>query len=200
MHFFLASASPRRRELLRNAGFDFEVRPSNIVEEIQRGELPEEFARRAAREKAMQVAASSPPGSFVLGADTVVVIDGETLGKPSGLDDAARMLRLLSGRTHQVHTGICLVRAPGQIEALKHETTFVTFRKLDEEEIRSYVESGEPFGKAGAYAIQGLASKFVTRISGCHFNVVGLPVALVYETLKPLMKAEGRSQKPEVGR
>ena len=200
MHFFLASASPRRRELLRNAGFDFEVRPSNIVEEIQRGELPEEFARRAAREKAMQVAASSPPGSFVLGADTVVVIDGETLGKPSGLDDAARMLRLLSGRTHQVHTGICLVRAPGQFEALKHETTFVTFRKLDEEEIRSYVESGEPFGKAGAYAIQGLASKFVTRISGCHFNVVGLPVALVYETLKPLMKAEGRSQKPEVGR
>jgi len=200
MRFVLASASPRRRELLRNAGFDFEVRPSNIVEEIQQGELPEEFARRAAREKAMQVAASSPPGSFVLGADTVVVIDGETLGKPSGLDDAARMLRLLSGRTHQVHTGICLVRAPGQIEALKHETTFVTFRKLDEEEIRSYVESGEPFGKAGAYAIQGLASKFVTRISGCHFNVVGLPVALVYETLKPLMKAEGRSQKPEVGR
>src|SRR5208283_3997669 len=105
MRFILASASPRRRELLRNAGFDFEVRPSNIVEEIQQGELPEEFARRAAREKAMQVAASFPPGSFVLGADTVVVIDGEMLGKPSGLDDAARMLRLLSGRTHQVHTG-----------------------------------------------------------------------------------------------
>jgi septum formation protein len=190
MRFFLASASPRRRELLRNAGFDFEVRPSNIVEEIQRGELPEEFARRAAREKAMQVAASSPPGSFVLGADTVVVIDGETLGKPSGPDDAARMLRLLSGRTHQVHTGICLVRAPGQIEALKHETTLVTFRKLDEEEVRSYVESGEPFGKAGAYAIQGLASKFVTRISGCYSNVVGLPIALLYEILKPLVKAD----------
>ena len=104
------------------------------------------------------------------------------------------MLRLLSGRTHQVHTGICLVRAPDNIEALKHETTLVTFRKLDEEEIRQYVESGEPSDKAGAYAIQGLASKFVTRISGCYSNVVGLPIALVYEILKPLMKEEGSGQ------
>jgi septum formation protein len=197
MRFLLASASPRRRELLRNAGFDFDVQPGNIVEEMQQGEQPEEFARRAAREKAIEVAASRPAGSFVLGADTVVVIDGETLGKPSGRQDAARMLRLLSGRTHQVHTGICLVRAPGEIEALKHETTFVTFRELDEDEIRSYVESGEPLDKAGAYAIQGLASKFVIRISGCYFNVVGLPVALLYEILKPLLKAEGRKPKAE---
>jgi septum formation protein len=197
MRFLLASSSPRRRELLRHAGFDFEVRASHIVEAIQRGERPEEFACRAAREKALHVAASSPPGSFVLGADTVVVIDGETLGKPSDLGDATRMLRLLSGRTHQVHTGICLVRAPDEIEALKHETTLVTFRELDEEEIRSYVESGEPLDKAGAYAVQGLASKFVTRISGCYSNVVGLPVALVYEILK---KAEVRSQKPEARR
>jgi septum formation protein len=188
MRFLLASASPRRRELLRRAGFDFEVQPSHIVEEIQRGERPEEFARRVAREKAMHVAASSPPGSFVLGADTVVVIDGEALGKPSDPSDASRMLRLLSGRTHQVHTGVCLVRAPDEIVALKHETTLVTFRELDEEEIRSYVESGEPLDKAGAYAIQGLASKFVTRISGCYSNVVGLPVALVCEILKPLLK------------
>ena len=136
----------------------------------------------------MHVAASSPPGSLVLGADTVVVIDGETLGKPADLDDAARMLRLLSGRTHQVHTGVCLVRAPDVVEAQKHETTLVTFRELDEEEIRTYVESGEPMDKAGAYAVQGVASKFVTRISGCYSNVVGLPVALVYEILK---KAEG---------
>ena len=107
MRFLLASASPRRRELLRNAGFDFDVQPSQIVEEIQPGEPPEEFARRAAREKAVQVAASCPAGSFVLGADTVVVIDGEALGKPSDRQDATRMLRLLSGRTHQVHTGIC---------------------------------------------------------------------------------------------
>jgi septum formation protein len=197
MHLILASGSPRRRELLRRAGLDFEVQTSHIVEEIQRGERPEEFARRTAREKALRVAAFSPPGSFVLGADTVVVIDGEALGKPSNLEDAARMLRLLSGRTHQVHTGICLVRAPDEIEALKHETTLVAFRELDEEEIRRYVESGEPLGKAGAYAVQGLASKFVIRISGCYSNVVGLPVALVYEILK---KAESRNQKAESGR
>jgi septum formation protein len=194
MRLILASASPRRRDLLRKAGFDFEVRPSQIVEEIQPGELPEDFARRAAREKALQIAASSPRGGLVLGADTIVVIDGRTLGKPSDPQDATRMLRLLSGRTHQVHTGICLVRAPDSIEALKHETTLVTFRELDEEEIRQYVESGEPSDKAGAYAIQGLASKFVTRISGCYSNVVGLPIALVYEILKPLMEEEGSRQ------
>ena len=194
MRLILASSSPRRLELLRNAGFDFDVQASNIIEKIEPSEPPEEFARRAAREKAVQVAASSPQGSLVLGADTVVVIDGETLGKPSGIDDAARMLRLLSGRTHQVHTGICLVRAPDKIAALKHETTLVTFRELDEVEIRDYLKSGEPMGKAGAYAVQGLASRFVTGISGCYSNVVGLPVALVYETLKPLLKAEGRKQ------
>ncbi|MGD0126429.1 MAG: Maf family protein [Terriglobia bacterium] len=184
MRLILASASPRRRDLLRNAGIDFEVRPGQVVEEIQPEELPGEFARRVAREKALQIAASAPPGRLVLGADTVVVIDGQTLGKPSDPQDATRMLRLLSGRTHQVHTGICLVRAPGGIEALKHETTLVTLRELDEEEIRQYVESGEPWDKAGGYAIQGLASKFVIRISGCYSNVVGLPVALVYEILK----------------
>jgi len=194
MRLILASSSPRRRELLRNAGFDFDVRAGNIIEKIQPGEPPEEFARRAALEKAVQIAASSPQGSLVLGADTVVVIDGETLGKPSDLDDAARMLRLLSGRTHQVHTAICLVRAPDKIAALKHATTLVTFREIDEQEIRDYLESGEPMGKAGAYAIQGLASRFVTCISGCYFNVVGLPVALVYETLKPLLKVEDSGQ------
>jgi septum formation protein len=194
MRLILASASPRRRDLLRNAGFDFEVRPGQIVEEIQPGELPEDFARRAAREKALQIAAFSPRGGLVLGADTIVVIGGQTLGKPSDSQDATRMLRLLSGRTHQVHTGICLVRAPDGIEALRHETTLVSFRDLDEKEIRQYVESGEPSDKAGAYAIQGLASKFVTRISGCYSNVVGLPIALVYEILKPLMEEEGSRQ------
>jgi septum formation protein len=191
MRLLLASASPRRRELLRNAGFDFDVQASHIVEEMKPGERPEEFARRAAREKALHIAASSPGGRLVLGADTVVVVDGETLGKPSDPADAARMLRLLSGRTHQVHTGVCLVRAPDEVKALEHETTLVTFRELDEEEIRGYVESGEPLDKAGAYAVQGLASKFVTRISGCYSNVVGLPVARVYGIIRPLMKAEG---------
>lgn len=189
MRFLLASASPRRRELLRNAGFDFEVQPSHITEQVQPGESPEEFVRRVAREKAMCVAAHAPPGSLVLGADTVVVADGAMLGKPSGPQDATRMLCLLSGRTHRVHTGICLVRAPAGIEALTHETTTVSFRELDEEVIRSYVESGEPLDKAGAYAIQGLGSKFITRISGCYFNVVGLPVPLVYNILKPFLTA-----------
>ena len=180
----LASASPRRRELLRLAGFDFEARPSGIEEKRRGGESGEEFALRAAREKALQVAASAPSESLVLGADTVVIVNGEVLGKPAGPDDAARMLRLLSGVTHRVITGVCLVRAPDRIEVLTPSVTLVTFRRLDEQEIREYVSSGEPLDKAGAYGIQGLASKFVTRIEGCYFNVVGLPVTLVYELIR----------------
>ena len=188
MRLILASTSPRRQDLLRSAGFDFEVRPSSIEEAPRPGETAEEFARRAAREKALAVAASSPWGSFVLGADTVVVLEDQILGKPAGSDDATRMLRLLSGVTHCVTTGVCLVVAPERVEGLKHETTLVTFRNLDEEEIRNYVASGEAFDKAGAYGIQGLASKFVTRVEGCYFNVVGLPVPLVYEMLKPFLR------------
>lgn len=183
----LASASPRRRELLRQAGFEFEVRPSTMEEMPHPGEAPEDFVHRAARDKALDVAVLAPPYSLVLGADTVVVADHEILGKPSGVDDAARMLRLLSGITHRVITGVCLARAPDRVEALRHETTFVTFRRLDDREISGYIASGEPFDKAGAYGIQGLASKFVRRIDGCYFNVVGLPVALVYELLKPFL-------------
>ena len=188
MRLILASRSPRRRELLRQAGFDFDVRPSTVEETAAPGETPEEFARRAAREKALEVAASVPPESLVLGADTVVVADGEILGKPANASDAARMLRLLSGVTHRVITGVCIVRAPDCVEALAHETTFVTFRSLDNDELQDYLAGGEPFDKAGAYAIQGLASKFVTRVEGCYFNVVGLPVALVYDLLEPLLK------------
>ena len=188
MKLLLASNSPRRIELLRNAGFDFEVTPSEIEEGLPiPGELPEDYARRVARAKALRVAAGAPSGTLVLGADTIVTIGGLILGKPGGPSDATRMLRLLSGQTHEVITAICLVRAPGQIEALKHETTFVTFRELNEGEIRAYVASREPFDKAGAYAIQGLASKFVTHISGCYFNVVGLPVSLLYEILKTVI-------------
>ena len=137
-----------------------------------------------ARSKALHVAAGSPSGSLVLGADTIVIIGGLILGKPGGPLDATRMLRLLSGQTHEVITAICLVRALYQIAALDHESTFVTFREMNGEEIRDYVASHEPFEKAGAYAIQGLASRFITHISGCYFNVVGLPVALLYEILK----------------
>jgi septum formation protein len=186
MPLILASASPRRRELLTRAGLQFEVRASAIDETPMMGESPEEFARRAARDKALYVAASAPKGVLVLGADTIVVADHEILGKPLDATDAARMLRMLAGITHRVITGVCLVRAPAQVEAIRDETTLVTFRRLDEVEIAEYIASREPFDKAGAYGIQGLASKFVTRVEGCYFNVVGLPVALVYELLKSL--------------
>jgi septum formation protein len=187
MKLLLASKSPRRSELLRNAGFDFEVIPSGIDEgEPLSGEPPEQYARRVARTKALHGAARAPSGSLVLGADTIVAIGGLILGKPSGPFDATRMLHMLSGQTHEVITAICLVRAPDQIIAVKHEVSFVTFCELSDDEIRSYIASREPFDKAGAYAIQGLASKFVIHISGCYFNVVGLPVSLLYEVLKTM--------------
>jgi septum formation protein len=185
MKLILASNSPRRREILSNAGFDFDVIPSGVDEGAPSlDELPEQYALRVARIKALHVAGSAPPGTLVLGADTIVVIGGLILGKPSGPLDATRMLRLLSGQTHQVITAICLVRVPDRVAAADHANTFVTFAKLSEDEIRSYVASKEPFDKAGAYAIQGLASKFVDHISGCYFNVVGLPVALLHDLLK----------------
>jgi nucleoside triphosphate pyrophosphatase len=186
IRLILASNSPRRRELLRNAGFQFDVRPSGIEENRPPDESPEDFARRLARDKALDVARQSNPESYVLGADTVVAIDGEILEKPVDAADAARMLRTLSGRTHRVITGVCLVRAPETILAWTRETTSVTFRNLTGEEIDAYVASGEPFDKAGGYAIQGLASRFVPRIEGCYFNVVGLPIPLVYEMVKSI--------------
>jgi nucleoside triphosphate pyrophosphatase len=187
MRMVLASASPRRKELLRAAGFEFRARNSRAEPPPRRGETPAAFARRAARAKALDVAKTQVPGTLVLGADTIVVAGKEILGKPAGREDAARMLRKLSGKTHRVVTGVCLVRAPRRVVALRHETTLVEFRRLSEAEIRRYIESREPLDKAGAYGIQGLASKFVTRIEGCYFNVVGLPVPLVCEMLKPFL-------------
>ncbi len=195
MRLVLASNSPRRQELLRNAGFDFEIHSCPLSEPTpERGVDPAQFTRAAALAKALCVAAGVVPGTLVLGADTVVVLNRLILGKPAGPHDATRMLRLLSGQTHQVITGVCLTRAPEKIESLVHEVTFVTFRELDEAEIDEYVKSREPYDKAGAYAIQGFASRFVTRISGCYFNVVGLPVALVTEILKPFMKEVANRQ------
>ena len=184
IRLILASNSPRRRELLRNAGFQFDVRPSGIAEARLPDESPENFAGRLARDKALDVARQSQAGRVVLGADTVVSVNGEILEKPVDAADAARMLRTLSGRVHRVITAVCLVRAPESVLAWRHETTSVTFRKLTDEEIESYVASGEPFDKAGGYAIQGLASRFIPRIDGCYFNVVGLPVPLLYEMMK----------------
>jgi septum formation protein len=177
----LASASPRRQELLRNAGISFEVQPAHIPEDSLPGEDPCDCAERLAREKAMAIARLRP-GDPVLGADTVVVVEGQNLGKPVDAADAARMLRMLSGRQHQVITGVCLV-AGGQW-AVASETTSVTMSKISDQEIAHYVASGEPMDKAGAYAIQGLASRWIPRIEGDYSNVVGLPIALVWRMLK----------------
>jgi nucleoside triphosphate pyrophosphatase len=177
----LASASPRRAELLRNAGIEFVVLPADIPEQRQDSEPPRQYALRLAQQKARAVAAREP-GAFVLGADTIVCADEHVLEKPTDAADAARMLRLLSGRTHQVTTAVCLVGPDGEDTAT--ETTEVLMTTISEDEIRAYVATGEPMDKAGAYAIQGHASRWVTRIDGCYFNVVGLPVPLVYRLLR----------------
>jgi septum formation protein len=187
MRLILASNSARRGELLRSAGFDFEVRVSHVEEVHRAGESAEDYVMRLAGDKAGAVARSAPAGRLVLGADTEVVIDGQILGKPTDFDDAARMLHLLAGRVHRVITGVCLMVAPDSLKTLKHEITFVTFASMDEREIQDYVQSAEPMDKAGAYAVQGLAGRFVTRIEGSYSNVVGLPISLVYEILKPFM-------------
>ncbi|HEV2487593.1 MAG TPA: Maf family protein [Terracidiphilus sp.] len=191
----LASASPRRRELLAQAGFSFQVHPAHIPEEPLDGEDPIAYVTRLAREKAEAVfrelaAAKNPRGEqsldgqslAVLGADTTVTLDNHILGKPEDAADAARMLRMLSGRTHRVITGVALVTAEGAEVAA--EATAVRFLALSDEEIAAYVATGEPMDKAGAYAIQGWAARWIPRIEGCYFNVVGLPLALVSTLLE----------------
>ena len=181
----LASASPRRRELLTQAGLSFRVESIPVNEDPHPNEDPIHLVKRLAREKAQAVfnahskpqASSDGPSLLVLGADTVVVCDHEILNKPIDDADAARMLRLLAGRTHQVITGVGLI-SPLGVEVAA-ETTRVTMLTLSDEEILAYVATGEPMDKAGAYAIQGHASRWIPRIVGCYFNVVGLPVALV---------------------
>jgi septum formation protein len=189
MALILASASPRRAELLRNAAIPFRVQPAHVPEEAAANEKPADYARRLARDKARAVFASHPD-SAVLGADTVVVVDQHLLEKPNGKTDATRMLRLLSGRTHQVITGVCLLAS--DFKQTEAEITQVVFSPLSEEEIADYVASGEPMDKAGAYAIQGIASRWVERIEGCYFNVVGLPVPRVYRMLRTAETATGR--------
>jgi len=176
----LASKSPRRAEILRQAGIPFTVRAAEVDETPLPGEQPEAYAQRLAEVKALAVA--STPAETVLGADTTVVIDGQILGKPTDADDARRMLCALSGRCHNVITGICIRRGDGLTR--DWASTQVWFAAMTESEIDRYIASGEPQDKAGAYAIQGLASKFIERIEGCYFNVVGLPVALVYRHLR----------------
>jgi septum formation protein len=183
MRLVLASASPRRADLLRAAGIAFDVFPVDVDERFRNGEKPEHAVARLAEAKA-NVAAASHPDAIILGADTTVVIRGQALAKPVDAADAARMLRLLSGRTHEVLTGVCLY---GQGRRLLHvEPTRVRMARLGESEIAWYVSTGEPFDKAGGYAVQGLASRFIEGIDGSYSNVVGLPISSVYELLKEL--------------
>lgn len=182
----LASQSPRRSELLAVAGFRFSVRVKPVEELRRTGESPVDYARRLARAKAEAVWERAD--EIVLGADTIVVIDDYVLEKPAGANDARAMLQLLSGREHSVITGICLVHEHGVV--VDHSATQVRFVPLTDSEIAEYVASGEPIDKAGAYAIQGLASKYVESVHGCYFNVMGLPLSLVYRYWKSLTAAK----------
>jgi septum formation protein len=191
----LASASPRRRDLLAQAGYRFQVHPAHVPEDPRPDEDPIVYVTRLAREKAEAVFRELTAGSdfekdygdgqsslAVLGADTTVALDNTILGKPEDPADAARMLRLLSGRTHRVITGVAVVTAKGVEVAA--EATAVRFLTLSDEEIGEYVAGGEPMDKAGAYAIQGRAARWIPRIEGCYFNVMGLPLALVSTLLE----------------
>jgi septum formation protein len=177
----LASSSPRRRELLTQAGISFCVESIDIDESHRSGETPIAYTLRLAREKAEAIFVAHPT-STVLGADTIVVCDAEILGKPADAADAARMLRLLSNRSHQVITGVAILSPQGTVT--RAETTTVVMREILEKEIETYIATGEPMDKAGAYAIQGGAAKFVVQIEGDYTNIVGLPVALVQKLLQ----------------
>lgn len=176
----LASRSPRRAELLAAAGISFEVLAADIDETPRDGEIPAAYVERLAIEKALAVLALRP-SARVLGADTTVAIDGLILGKPADTSEASDMLRLLRGRAHDVFTGVAVASASGLQSAVAH--TRVWFRWMTDEDISWYVASGQPMDKAGAYGIQGLASRFIDRIEGSYTNVVGLPVALVSSIL-----------------
>jgi septum formation protein len=184
MELILASASPRRQELLRAAGIAFTVQPANVFEQPTPGETPQKYSERLARDKAVAVwnTVSHRDDVFVLGADTIVVVDEHILEKPADAKDAARMLRMISGGTHQVITSVCLVGAG--FEEVRSEVTTVFVNGISDKEIHDYVSTGEPMDKAGAYAIQGMASRWIPRIEGDYSNVVGLPIALVYKLLR----------------
>lgn len=181
----LASKSPRRLELLRNAGFSVEVRAADVEEIPEPNELPVDYVRRLAASKAAAVPAT--PSELVLAADTIVVVADRILEKPADALDAARMLRQLAGREHMVYTGICLRHQNESV--VDHAETQVEFAAMSGEEIAAYVATGEPMDKAGAYGIQGYASRFVRRIDGCYFNIVGLPVSLVYRHVSAILKS-----------
>ncbi|MBM3756396.1 MAG: septum formation inhibitor Maf [Acidobacteria bacterium] len=178
----LASQSPRRKEILERAGFVFTVQVPDVDESVLDDEAPQSYVRRIAARKATTIQLA--PGDCVLAADTTVVVDNQTLGKPVDTVDAARMLGLLQGRSHEVLTGIC-IRFRNQI-VVDGAVTLVHFDAMSDSDIARYVASGEPMDKAGAYGIQGLASRYITGIEGCYYNVMGLPVSLVARHLQRL--------------
>jgi septum formation protein len=191
VRLILASASPRRAELLRAAGFEFDVLAAGVDESIRSGESPQAYVRRLAAEKSAAVLTAD---AIVLGADTTVVVDGEMLGKPRDDDEAADMLRRLSGRTHDVMTGVSI--RCGAHEVGRVETTAVYFSLLTDDDVAWYVASGEGRDKAGGYAIQGLASRFIPRIDGSYSNVVGLPITCVRELLTEISNTRPARSSP----
>jgi septum formation protein len=186
MNLILASASPRRAQILRDAGISFSVLSSAIDETPYPEETPPQMVQRLADAKAELVAARAVGPAILIAADTVVVLDGQILGKPRSTDDARRMLELLSGRIHSVVTGVSLIRLPEMERRQFVETTRVTFAPLSPDELSRYLATDEPYDKAGAYAIQGYAGRYIPRIEGCYFNVVGLPLALLVDHLQKL--------------
>lgn len=188
MKFILASNSPRRKELLTQAGFVFDIHPADIDETALPKEAPLVFARRMAIEKAQAVSTHyQTQECLILAADTIVVLNQDILGKPRDESDAKRMLQALSGQTHTVMTGYALLQTASKIMDSAVEETKVTFRNLSQEEIYQYIQTGEPMDKAGSYGIQALAGTFVTAISGSQTNVIGLPIEKITKTLKALL-------------
>jgi septum formation protein len=189
MKLILASSSPRRAEILRNAGITFEFRATQIDEAAFPGEPAQAMVARLAEAKARAASAQIDAGTrecIIVGADTSVELDGEIFGKPRDSAHAREMLAILSGRTHHVLTGLFLLRLPGGATQAAVENSAVTFAPLSAKEIDDYVASGEPLGKAGAYAIQGIAGRYIPKIEGCYFNVVGLPLARLNALLREL--------------
>jgi septum formation protein len=186
MKLILASASTRRAEILRDAGFHFSVLSSAIDETVYPGEAPQGLVERLAIAKAELVAARAVGPAIIIAADTEVTLDGHVFGKPRSSDDARHMLEKLSGHTHSVLTGVALIRLPDAERITFVESTLVHFAALDEDEITRYLATGEPHDKAGGYAIQGRAGRYIPRIEGCYFNVVGLPLARLQLALAEL--------------
>ncbi|HXN18235.1 MAG TPA: Maf family protein [Candidatus Binatus sp.] len=187
MKLILASASPRRAEILRNAGIQFEICSRDVDESRLDNESPGDYVCRLALAKAVSAAERNPnldADALIIGADTVVVVGSAILGKPASSDDAKRMLRSISGRVHEVRTGLALLETSGMRQRVVQEITRVHFAHLGDQEIEGYIATREPFDKAGAYAIQGRGGRYVTRIEGCYFNVMGLPLARLWTLLR----------------